>query len=68
MKCELEYQYKIVNQKLFLLKRIRPCITVKVDVDVARSMILSITDYGNIFLTGCTQGDNSDLQILQNRI
>ena len=31
-------------------------------------MILSLIDYGNIFLTGITQEDKSDLQKLQNRI
>ena len=31
-------------------------------------MILSLIDYGNIFLTCCTQKDKSDLQVLQNEI
>ena len=31
-------------------------------------MILSLIDYGNIFLTGCTLGDQSDLQKLQNKV
>ena len=31
-------------------------------------MILSLIVYGNIFLTGCTQGDKSDLQKLQNKV
>ena len=47
---------------------IRPCLTIKAALAVARNMILSLIDYGNIFLTGCTQGDKSDLQTLQNKI
>ena len=31
-------------------------------------MILSLVDYGNNLLTGCTQDDKSDLQILQNKV
>ena len=68
MKGQFEYLYKIVNHKLFLLKTIRPCLTVKAALSVARSMILSLIDYGNIFLSGCTQEDKSDLQILQNKV
>ena len=54
MKGQFEYLYKIVNHKLFLLKTIRPCLTTKAALSVAKSMILSLIDYGNIFLTGCT--------------
>ena len=68
MKGQFEYLYKIVNYKLFLLKTIRPCLTIKAALSVARSMILSLIDYGNIFLTGCSQDDKSDLQILQNKV
>ena len=31
-------------------------------------MILSLIDYGNVFLTCCIEGERSDLQILQNKI
>ena len=68
MKGQLEYLYKIVNHKLFLLKTIRPCLTTKAAPSVAKNMILSLIDYSNIFLTGCTKGDKSDLQILQNKV
>ena len=59
MKGQFEYLYKIVSHKLFLLKTIRPCLTTKAALSVAKSMILSLIDYGNIFLTGCTLGDQS---------
>ena len=64
MKGQFEYLHKIVNHKLFLLKTIRPCLTTKAALSVAKSMILSLIDYGNIFLTG----DKSDLQKLQNKV
>ena len=68
MKGKFEYLFKIVNHKLFLLRIIRPCLTIHAAVNIARSMILSLIDYGNIFLTCCTQCDKSDLQVLQNKI
>ena len=68
MKGQFEYLYKIVNHKLFLLRIIRPCLTINAALNISRSMILSLIDYGNIFLTSCTQKDKSDLQILQNKI
>ena len=57
-----------INHKPFILRIIRPCLTIHAAVNIARSMILSLIDYGNIFLTCCTQGDKSDLQVLQNKI
>ena len=51
VKGQFEYLYKIVNHKLFLLKIIRPCLSTKAALSVAKSMILSLIDYGNIFLT-----------------
>ena len=65
---QYEYIFKTVNHKFFLLKLIRPSLTIKVAIDVARSMIFSLIDYGNVFLTGCTQEDKYDLKILQNKI
>ena len=47
MEGQFEYLYKIVNHELFLLKLIRPCLTIKTVVSVARSM--SLIDYGNRF-------------------
>ena len=68
MKGFYEALYKLVNHKLYLLKLIRPSLTIDAAVSVSKSMILSLIDYGNIFLTGLTQEDKSDLQKLQNRI
>ena len=47
--------YKLVNHKLYLLKLIRPALTVQAALSVGKSMILSLIDYGNIFLTTLTQ-------------
>ena len=47
--------YKLVNHKLCLLKLIRPALTVQAALSVGKSMILSLIDYGNIFLTTLTQ-------------
>ena len=68
MKGQYEYLFKLVNHKLFLLRTIRPCLTIKAAVDIARSMILSLIDYGNVFLTCCTQANRQELQTLQNKI
>ena len=60
--------YKLVSHKLYLLTLMRPPLAVKVALAVGKSMILSLIDYGNIFLTCITQEDKSDLQKLQNNI
>ena len=60
--------YKLVNHKLYLLKLIRPALTVQAALSVGKSMILSLIDYGNIFLTILTQEDKSDLQKAQNKV
>ena len=33
---------------------------------VAKAMIISVIDYGNAFLTGCTVADLDDLDVIQN--
>ena len=60
--------YKLVNHKLYLLKLIRPALTVQAALSVGKSMILSLIDYGNIFLTILTHEDKSDLQKVQNEV
>ena len=60
--------YRLVNHKLYLLKLIRPALTVQAALSVGKSMILSLIDYGNIFLTILTQEDKSDLQKVQNKV
>ena len=68
MKSFFDSMYKLVNHKLYLLKLIRPSLTIDAALAVGKSMLLSLIDYGNIFLTCLTQEDRSDLQKLQNKI
>ena len=68
MKSFYDSMYKLVNHKLYMLKLIRPCLTIDAALAVGKSMILSLIDYGNIFLTCLTHEDKSDLQKLQNKI
>ena len=70
MKSVYDSMYKLVNHKLYLLKLIslRPSLTVNAALAVGKSMIISMIDYGNIFLTSLTQEDKSDLQTLQDKI
>ena len=41
-------------------------ITVKAALDITKTMICSVIDYGNIFLSSCDNNNLNDLQILQN--
>ena len=68
MKSFFDSMYKLVNHKLYLLKLIRPSLTVEAALAVGKSMILSLINYGNIFLTSLTQKDLEDLQKLQNKV
>ena len=68
MKSFFDSMYKLVSHKLYLLKLIRPSLTIDAALAVGKSMLLSLIDYGNIFLTCVTQEDRSDLQKLQNKI
>ena len=68
MKSFYDSMYKLVSHKFYLLKLIRPSLTIEAALAVCKSMILSLIDYGNIFLTSVTQEDRSDLQKLQNKI
>ena len=58
--------FKNVSHKLFILRKIRYMINVKAALDVTKTMLCSIIDYGNIFLSSCTDIELNDLQILQN--
>ena len=62
MKTFYDYMFKLVSHKLYLLELIRPSLTVQAALSVGKSMIISLIDYGNIFLTTLTQEDRSDLQ------
>ena len=41
-------------------------LTVKAALDVTKTMLCSIIDYGNIFLSSCNENDLTDIQTLQN--
>ena len=58
--------YKKIMYKLSLLRRIRYLITMKAALDITKTMFCSIIDYGNIFLSSCTENDLKDIQTLQN--
>ena len=66
MKGYYQGLYKLVNHKSFLLKLIRPSLTIDAAISVCRSMILTLIDYGNMFRPGLTLDDKADLQKLQN--
>ena len=68
MKSFYDSLYKLTNHKLYLLKLIRSSLTTDAALLVGKSMILSLIDYGNIFLTCLTLEEKSDLQKLQNKI
>ena len=68
MKRYHEALYKLVNHKSFLLKLIRPSLTIDAAISVCRSMILTLIEYGNMFRTGLTLDDKADLQKLQNKV
>ena len=58
--------FKNVSHKLFILRKIRYMINTKAALDVTKTMLCSIIDYGNIFLSSINEADLNDLQILQN--
>ena len=41
-------------------------INIKAALDITKTMLCSVIDYGNIFLSSCINSDLDDLQILQN--
>ena len=41
-------------------------INIKAALNIAKTMLCSIIDYGNIFLSSCNENDLNDLQVLQN--
>ena len=43
-------------------------INVKGALDITKTMLCSVIDYGNIFLSSCNQGELNDMQILQNNV
>ena len=41
-------------------------IILKVSLDITKTMFCSIIDYGNIFLSICSEGELKDIQTMQN--
>ena len=58
--------FKNVYHKLYILRKIRYMINIKAALDITKTMLCSIIDYGNIFLSSCNENDLNDLQVLQN--
>ena len=58
--------FQSVSHKLYLLRKIRPILNAKAALDIVKTMLCGIIDYGNIFLNTCTIQELEDLQILQN--
>ena len=58
--------FRKISYKLFFLRRIRHMFTVKAALDVTKTLLCSIIDYGNIFLSSCIENDLTDIQTLQN--
>ena len=58
--------FQNVLHKVYLLRKIRLMLSLKAALDIVKTMICSIIDYGNICIDTCTSQDLQDLQILQN--
>ena len=56
-----------VSLKLKQFRRMRSFLNTKAATLVYKNMILPIIEYGDIFLTGATNGNKKKLQILQNK-
>ena len=57
--------FKKISYKLSLIRRIRYTITLKVALDITKTMFRSIIDYGNIFIATCNETDLKDIRTLQ---
>ena len=58
--------FKNVLHKLHILRKVRPTLNKKASIDIVKTMICSIIDYGTLCIGSCKQQDLSDLQVLQN--
>ena len=65
-KSDMKQTIRTISQNVFMFKKIKPFLTNKSRLDVAKSMILSYFDYSNIFYGICTEDEKDDLQKLQN--
>ena len=48
------------------MRKIRYMISIMAALDITKTMLCSIIDYGNIFLSSCNNNNLDDLQVLQN--
>ena len=55
-----------VNNRLFQLRKIRGCITTNCALSIYKTMILPLLEYGGVFLSSCTDAEQTKLQRLQN--
>ena len=58
--------FRNVSHKLYILRTVRPMLNKKASMDIVKTMICSIIDYENMFISSCSLQDLSDLQVLQN--
>ena len=56
-----------VNNRIYQLKKIRGCITTKCALSIYKTMILPLFEYGGLFLSSCTDKEQTKLQRLQNQ-
>ena len=66
LKTHVTQVNKLASNKLYLLRKIRPYLSTKASVDICKTMLLPVMDYGGLFLTMCTKKELDDLQIIQN--
>ena len=59
---------KRLNNKVYMLKKIRKYLTFDAAVIVYKQTILPIIDYSRFLLLSCNQGDIEELQVIQNDI
>ena len=58
---------RTINNKLYLLSLLRKQLTTKCAILLYKSMILPYFEYGDVFISACTEAILSRLQLLQNR-
>ena len=55
------------SNKLYQLRKIRGCITTKCALSIYKTMVLPIFEYGGIYLSSCTETEQTKLQRLHNQ-
>ena len=59
---------KRVIDKIFMLKKLRKCLTYKAAIQIYKQTILPILDYSGILLISCNKSKKHDFQVMQNDI